>query len=105
MLAANRPKTAMWICWWFDYRGDGTDKAVEIRLHIPRKFPLDLIVRKPSEIRRRLAMKDSFVSTVIEEGKVLCERRAQRVDRQSRSEFENAAPEQIHGLILNPHTS
>jgi len=66
-----------------DYRGDGTDKAVEIRLRIPRKFPLDLIVRKPSEIRRRLAMKDSFVSTVSEEGKVLYERHSQRVDRQS----------------------
>ena len=59
-----------------NYRGDWVDKAVEMRLRIPRTFPLDLIVRRPSEIRRRLAMKDSFVSTIIEEGKVLYERRA-----------------------------
>jgi predicted nucleotidyltransferase len=67
-----------------NYRGDWVDKAVEMRLRIPRKFPLDLIVRRPSEIRRRLAMKDSFVSTMLHEGKVLYERRAERVDRQSR---------------------
>ena len=59
-----------------NYRGDSVDKAVDMRLRIPRKFPLDLIVRKPSEIRRRLAMNDSFVSTIIEEGRVLYERRA-----------------------------
>ena len=51
-----------------DYRGDWTDKAVKIRLRIPRKFLLDLIVHKPSEIRRRLAMKNSLVSTIIEKG-------------------------------------
>jgi uncharacterized protein len=67
-----------------NYRGDWVDKAVEMRLRIPRKFPLDLIVKRPSEIRRRLAMNDSFVSTMIQEGKVLYERRAARMDRQSR---------------------
>jgi len=67
-----------------NYRGDWVDRAVEMRLRIPRKFPLDLIVRRPSEIRRRLAMNDSFVSTMIHEGKVLYERRATRVDSQSR---------------------
>lgn len=57
-----------------NYRGDGVDKAVEMRLRIPRKFPLDLIVRRPSEIRRRLAMGDSFVASILKEGKVLHER-------------------------------
>jgi predicted nucleotidyltransferase len=59
-----------------NYRGDSLDKAVEMRLRIPRNFPLDLIVRKPSEIRRRLALNDSFVSTIIKEGRILYERRA-----------------------------
>lgn len=67
-----------------NYRGDWVDKAVEMRLRIPRRFPLDLIVRKPSEIRRRLAMKDPFMSTIIKEGRVLYEQRGQRVGRQGR---------------------
>ena len=62
-----------------NYQGDWLDKAVEMRLRIPRKFPLDLVVRKPSDIRRRLALKDSFMSTIIKEGQVLYERGAQRV--------------------------
>lgn len=64
-----------------NYRGDSVDKAVQMRLRIPRKFPLDLILRKPSEIRRRLAINDSFILTIFEEGKVLYERRAQGMDR------------------------
>lgn len=66
------------------YRGDSVDKAVDMRLRIPRKFPLDLIVRRPSEIRRRLAMNDSFVKTMLEEGVVLHERLRSRMDRQGR---------------------
>ena len=63
-----------------DYRGDAVDAAVEMRLRVPRRFPLDLILRKPSEIRRRLAMRDSFMATVIREGQVLYERVPPRVD-------------------------
>ena len=55
-------------------RKDTTDQAVEIRWRIPRPFPMDLLVRRPAEIRRRIAMGDSFVTTIMQEGHVLYER-------------------------------
>ena len=67
-----------------NYRGDWVDKAVQMRLRIPRTFPLDLIVRRPSEIRLRLAMNDSFVSTIMREGRILYEQAPRRMDRQGR---------------------
>lgn len=50
------------------------DQAIEIDLLLDRSFPMDLIVRKPAEVRRRLAMGDMFLKTIVEEGKVLYER-------------------------------
>ena len=41
------------------------------RLH-PR-FPLDLLVRTPEEVRRRLAGGDPFLCGIMEEGEVLYE--------------------------------
>lgn len=58
-----------------------TDQAIEIDLRLDREFPMDLIVRKPAEIRRRLALGDMFLKSIMEEGKVLYERRTQRMDR------------------------
>ena len=60
-----------------NYRGDWVDKAVDIRWRIPRKFPMDLLVRRPAEIRRRLASNDSFIGTIMREGRVLYERKGQ----------------------------
>jgi predicted nucleotidyltransferase len=40
----------------------------------PRKFPLDLIVRRPRELVRRIPMGDWFLKEVCERGKVLYER-------------------------------
>lgn len=51
------------------------DQAVEIDLRLDRSFPMDLIVRRPAEVRRRLALGDTFLKTIIEEGQVLYERR------------------------------
>lgn len=55
-------------------RKDPTDQAVEIRWRIPRTFPMDLLVRRPAEIRRRITMGDSFIATIMKEGRVLYER-------------------------------
>jgi predicted nucleotidyltransferase len=55
-------------------------QAVDIDVRLQRSFPLDLIVRKPAELRRRIAMNDFFLKTVVEKGKVLYERRSQRMD-------------------------
>lgn len=53
--------------------GDPLTKAGEIRSRIPRSFPLDLIVRDPDTLRRRIEQHDWFLKEVDERGKVLHE--------------------------------
>ncbi len=50
-----------------------TEQALDIRQRINCDFPLDLIVRSPEEIRRRLKAKDNFFTTILNEGKTLYE--------------------------------
>ena len=47
--------------------------AVRIRLACRANFPMDLLVRSPAEIRRRLAMGDSFMREITTKGIVLHE--------------------------------
>ena len=49
-------------------------QALEIDCRIHRAFPLDLIVRTPTEVRRRLAQHDVFLTTIFNEGQTLYER-------------------------------
>ena len=58
-----------------DKRKD-VEQAVAIDVQLQRKFPLDLIVRRPAEVKKRLAMGDMFLRTVLGEGQILHERRA-----------------------------
>ena len=58
-----------------DKRKD-VEQAVAIDVQLQRKFPLDLIVCRPLEVKKRLAMGDSFLRTILGEGQVLHERRA-----------------------------
>lgn len=55
------------------HRGRAADKSVEIRLKLRPQFPLDLIVRTPQSVARRLGMGDSFVRNILQRGKVLYE--------------------------------
>ena len=48
-------------------------QALEIRRRIPCSFPLDLLVKTPQEVERRVALHDFFVTTILAEGKVLYE--------------------------------
>ena len=57
-----------------DFEGRPQTQALEIRREIERNFPLDLIVRKPSEIDYRLREGDYFFKDIMENGKVLYER-------------------------------
>ena len=59
-----------------DHPGRDVEQAFEIRRSIKRNFPLDLVVRTPEEFRRRLSRKDTFLSTVCNEGRTLYARRA-----------------------------
>ncbi len=49
-------------------------QALEIDCRIHRAFPLDLIVRTPTEVCRRLAQRDVFLTTIFNEGQTLYER-------------------------------
>jgi predicted nucleotidyltransferase len=62
-----------------DFEGRPQLQAFRIRRDIKRTFPLDLIVRKPSEIDRRLAEGDFFLEAVLKNGKVLYERPGHRM--------------------------
>lgn len=55
------------------FRGSGARAAVEIETRVPRRFPLDLIVRTPQQLRRRLALNDFFLREIVEKGKLLYE--------------------------------
>jgi predicted nucleotidyltransferase len=55
------------------HRGSSARKATEIRLACPRAFPLDLLVRTPAEVERRLKMGDSFLREITSKGIVLHE--------------------------------
>ena len=53
--------------------GPGARKAAEILNRIQPEFAVDLIVRTPEEVRRRLALEDRFLADVVRHGRVLYE--------------------------------
>ena len=46
-------------------------QAVEIRQRIPRRFPMDVLVRSPEEIAYRVSYNDWFLREIMEKGEVL----------------------------------
>jgi predicted nucleotidyltransferase len=50
------------------------DQAVRIRWEVPAPFPMDLLVRTPRNVSRRLEEGDSFLREVLSKGKVLYEK-------------------------------
>jgi len=52
---------------------DPVDESVAIRLAIRPSFPVDLLVRTPESIERRLAIGDSFIRGILQHGKLLYE--------------------------------
>jgi predicted nucleotidyltransferase len=63
------------------HRGPGARAATQIRLECPRDFPMDLIVRTPGEVRRRIRMGDQFLREVTSKGIFLHESDGARVGR------------------------
>ncbi|HEX4796017.1 MAG TPA: nucleotidyltransferase domain-containing protein [Humisphaera sp.] len=61
------------------HRGPSARTATKIRLACPREFPMDLIVRTPAEVRRRIQMGDQFLREVTSKGIVLHESRHARM--------------------------
>src|SRR5215813_12321489 len=60
------------------------DQAVRIRLAVDYNFPLDLLVRTPRSLARRLADGDSFLREVVSRGKVLYEKADEGVGPEGR---------------------
>jgi predicted nucleotidyltransferase len=54
-------------------RARGERMSVRIRHAIPRDFPLDMLVRTPAEVAKRLRWGDVFMSEVMARGKVMYE--------------------------------
>ncbi len=53
------------------FEGKGFRKAAEIHTRIDINFPLDLLVRSPEEMNRRLALGDFFLREITEKGRLL----------------------------------
>ena len=52
-------------------RARGQRISVRIRHAIPRDFPLDLLVRTPADMAKRLRWGDGFMQEVMQKGKVM----------------------------------
>ena len=51
------------------FHGSATDKVVEIRGRVEAPFPMDLLVWRPADVRK----KDGFTRSILSEGKVMYE--------------------------------
>src|SRR5271168_3193835 len=60
------------------------DQAVRIHWRLAAPFPLDLIVRTPKEMAWRLEEGESFLTTIVSQGKVLYEKDDERVGQKGR---------------------
>ena len=61
------------------------DQAVRIRRTIDVPYALDLIVRTPTKLRRRIEWGDWFLREIVSQGKVLHEQTDRRMGKQGRS--------------------
>jgi predicted nucleotidyltransferase len=55
------------------FDGDPLEQAVAMLNRLNVLLPIDLLVRTPEQIRRRLEMGDSFMRDILERGKVMYE--------------------------------
>jgi len=55
------------------HEGRSTDQAIKISSRLEHRFPIDLIVRSPQEVRRRLKWNDFFLREATSKGVVMYE--------------------------------
>ena len=55
------------------HKGPSSMQAAKIRKKVHAGFPMDLVVRSPAEIRKRLNVGDFFIREVIERGQPIYE--------------------------------
>src|ERR1700694_401388 len=56
------------------------DQAFKIRCEVPTQFPMDLLVFKPKHVQWRLAERESFLTEIMTNGKILYEKNDPGVD-------------------------
>ena len=49
------------------------EQAAAIRDRVPASFPMDVIVRSPRQIARRLALGDGFIASILRDGQTMYE--------------------------------
>jgi uncharacterized protein len=54
-------------------RAGGERMSVRIRQAVPRDFPMDLLVRTPADVAKRLRWGDLFLREIMEHGRVMYE--------------------------------
>jgi predicted nucleotidyltransferase len=54
-------------------KGRSLDAALDVRRAVDAGFPLDLLVRTPAEVRKRLSLGDFFLREIVDKGIVLYE--------------------------------
>jgi predicted nucleotidyltransferase len=55
------------------FEGRGVDESVRIRMTLRPSFPVDLLVRTPQRVQQRIQAGDTFLRTILQDGKVLYE--------------------------------
>jgi len=68
------------------------EQAISIDRRINYSFPLDLLVRTPAEIKRRIALRDVFLLSILKQGRTIYERRGQRMAGEGRRRLRNGSP-------------
>jgi len=53
------------------FQGSSVNQSVQIRMELRPTFPVDLIVRTPENVRRRIEMGGGFLREILRGGKVL----------------------------------
>ena len=56
-----------------DFRGSDLAKTIKVRSRFDTPFPMDLVIRKPKFIARRLRERDMFIELVMSQGQVMYE--------------------------------
>src|SRR5438128_9652709 len=75
-------------------------QAVRIRWEVPAPFPMDLLVRTPQEVTRRLKEGDTFLTEIVLKGKVLYENGDARLGQEGRGRLprrQKPRPKQTSG--------
>ncbi len=56
-----------------NHSGSAVEQAAKIRASLHSSFPMDVLVRSPENIQKRLLLGDPFLKTIVEKGEVLYE--------------------------------